>query len=147
VGLRYFNVFGPRQSLDNQYAVVVPKFINCLLNNESPPIYGDGEQERDFTYIDNVVNANLLALVAPGVGGEVFNIASANAQSVNALCMNLQKIIKSDISPTYLEPRLGDVKKTEADIRRSKDSLKWEPKIDFYQGLEKTVDWFKKNSQ
>ncbi len=146
VGLRYFNVFGPRQSLDNEYAVVVPKFINCLLNNESPPIYGDGEQERDFTYIDNVVNANLCALVVSDIGGEVFNVASANAQSVNTLFSNLQEIIKSNVSPTYSEIRLGDVKKTEADIEKSKNILKWEPKIDFYQGLEKTVAWFKANN-
>jgi len=143
VGLRYFNVFGPRQSLDNQYAVVVPKFIDCLLNEQSPPVYGDGDQERDFTYIDNVVSANLAAMVTPGIGGEVFNVASADAKSVNNLFSSLQEIIQSSAQPTYLEPRLGDVRKTEADVEKAKNFLKWEPKVDFYDGLEKTVAWFK----
>jgi len=145
VALRYFNVFGPRQSLENQYAVVVPKFITCLLNNEQPPIYGDGRQERDFTYIDNVVEANILAFTAKDIEGEVFNVASGAPQSVNSLLANLQDITGKNIDPAYLEPRAGDVKKTEASIERIKSVLGWQPKVNFREGLERTVKWFEEN--
>ena len=142
VSLRYFNVFGPRQSLENQYAVVVPKFITCLIKGEKPPIYGDGEQERDFTYIDNVVNANLLALVKEGIEGEIFNIASGAPESVNDLLKELKTILSKDIEPVYLELRPGDVKKTHADIEKTKKLLGWEPKVSFAQGLKETAQWF-----
>jgi len=145
VSLRYFNVFGPRQSLENQYAVVVPKFITCLLNNENPPIYGDGNQERDFTYIDNVVAANILALTKEGVEGEVFNVASGNPQSVNGLLAALQEITAKDIKAVFIEKRPGDVQKTHADIEKTKNLLGWNPEIDFNQGLKVTAEWFSKN--
>lgn len=144
VSLRYFNVFGPRQSLENQYAVVVPKFINCLLNNEKPPIYGDGNQERDFTYVENVVEANILALTKEGVGGEVFNVASGIPQSVNNLLKELKEITGKSIDPVYLDLRLGDVEKTHADIDKLRKLLGCSPKIKFRQGLKKTVDWFRR---
>ncbi|MCD6229028.1 MAG: SDR family oxidoreductase [Candidatus Omnitrophica bacterium] len=143
VSLRYFNVFGPRQSLESQYAVVVPKFIFSLLKGEAPPIYGDGNQERDFTYIDNVVEANLLALVKPNIGGEVFNIADGTSKSVNFLLDTLKEITGKNIAPVYLPPRPGDVRKTHASIEKAKSLLGWRPKIDFYQGLKLTVEWFK----
>lgn len=143
--LRYFNVFGPRQSLENQYAVVVPKFITCLLDGENAPIYGDGDQERDFTYIDNVVDANLLALTKEGIGGEVFNIADGKPKSVNFLLSSLQKIMNKNIAPVHLDLRPGDVRKTHADISKAKDILGWSPKIDFIEGLKKTANWFSKN--
>ncbi|MCF7916965.1 MAG: SDR family oxidoreductase [Candidatus Omnitrophica bacterium] len=147
VGLRYFNVFGPRQSLENRYAVVVPKFIVSLLEGKSPPIYGDGEQERDFSYIDNIVNANILALTKDGIGGEVFNIAGGDPYSVNDLYRFLKELTKKDLEPEYLEQRPGDVRKTYADISKAKKELGWEPKINFKQGLEKTVNWFKQEKR
>ncbi len=142
VSLRYFNVFGPRQSLENKYAVVVPKFITSLLKNENPPIYGDGNQERDFTFIEDVVEANILALTKDGVEGEVFNIAGGAPQSVNNLLKVLKEITAKDISPVYLQPRPGDVRKTYADIEKAKKLLGWQPEVGFYQGLKETVEWF-----
>ncbi len=144
VSLRYFNVFGPRQSLENEYAVVIPKFITCLLDNQRPPIYGNGKQERDFSYIDNVVEANLLALTKEGIAGEVFNIASGTPESVNKLLAVLNKIMSKRIKAEYLAVRPGDVLKTHADISKAKKVLSWKPKVNFYQGLERTVAWFKK---
>ena len=145
VSLRYFNVFGPRQSLENQYAVVVPKFITCLLTGQRPPIHGDGNQERDFTYIDNVVEANILALVKENIGGEVFNIASGKPQSVNKLFKILRRIMKKDINPLMLDIRPGDIRKTHADLGKAKKILGFKPKVNFKQGLEKTAAWFEKN--
>lgn len=144
VSLRYFNVYGPRQSLEDEYAVVVPKFINCLKKNEPSPIYGDGRQERDFTYITNVVDANIQALTQQGVGEEVFNIANGVPHSVNYLLKVLKKIMKKNIEPEYLPLRPGDVRKTHADIKKAKRLLKWQPRIDFKEGLIKTVEWFSK---
>lgn len=144
VSLRYFNVFGPRQSLESQYAVVVPKFITCLLKKESPPIYGDGNQERDFTYIDNIVEANILALIKEDIEGEVFNIADGKPRSVNYLLEVLKEITsQKDIQPVHLEPRKGDVRKTYADNSKAEKFLGWRPRIDFYEGLKRTVEWFK----
>ncbi len=145
VSLRYFNVFGPRQSLENEYAVVIPKFIVCLIKGESPPVYGDGSQERDFTYIDNVVNANIAALTADNVAGEAFNIADGKPYSVNYLLESLQKIMSSNIAPAYLDKRLGDVLKTCAAVDKAKNMLGWQAKVDFNEGLKRTVKWFKEN--
>lgn len=145
VSLRYFNVFGPRQSLENQYAVVVPKFITCILKKEAAPIYGDGNQERDFTYIDNVVDANIAALTKEGIGGEVFNIASSQPQSVNYLLEVIQGVMNTDIAPRFCEPRAGDVRKTHADIEKAKRLLGWKPSVNFHDGLKKTIEWFTKN--
>ncbi|MCM8765513.1 MAG: SDR family oxidoreductase [Candidatus Omnitrophica bacterium] len=143
VSLRYFNVFGPRQSLESQYAIVVPKFITCLLYNQSPPIYGDGTQSRDFTYIENVVKANLLATTKEGISGEVFNIASGKDYSVLDLLGILQRIMHKKIKPKFFPPRPGDVRRTWADISKAKRLLGFIPQIDFERGLEKTVAWFK----
>jgi len=143
VNLRYFNVYGPRQSLDDEYAVVIPKFINCLFEGESPPIYGDGDQERDFTYIDNVVDINLQCLVKENIAGEIFNVGLGFPNSVNKLLENLKKIIQSSVEAKYCPERLGDVRKTHADIEKAKKLLGFSPKVDFVQGLKKTVDWFK----
>jgi len=143
VALRYFNVYGPRQSLDDEYAVVIPKFITCLLEGKNPPIYGDGEQERDFTYVENVVEANILALTKPGIEGEVFNIGNGAPNSVNGLLKSLNKIMNKNISATYLPLRAGDVRKTQSDISKAAKLLGWQPEIGFEQGLTKTVEWFK----
>lgn len=147
VSLRYFNVFGPRQSLENEYAVVVPKFIVSLLKQQSPPIYGDGRQERDFTYIDNVVEANIRALTRENIGGEVFNVALGRPYSVNSLLAALKNITGSNIEPVYLPPRLGDVRKTYADTGKLKNVLGVKGQIGFEEGLAKTVEWFKNNYQ
>jgi UDP-glucose 4-epimerase len=142
VGLRYFNVYGPRQSLDDEYAVVIPKFITCILEGKNPPIYGDGEQERDFTYVENVVDANILALTKADVEGEVFNIGNGAPNSVNGLLKSLNKIMNKNINATYLPIRAGDVRKTHSDISKAAKLLGWKPKIGFEQGLEKAVEWF-----
>ncbi len=140
--LRYFNVFGPRQSLENQYAVVIPKFITCMLKDEPPPIHGDGRQTRDFTYIDNVVEANLKAAFASNISGEVFNIACGKAISVLDIVKTLNKILKKDIKPRFTPPRPGDVKHTLADITKAERLLKFSPKIDFEEGLRLTLQYF-----
>lgn len=131
VSLRYFNVFGPRQSLESQYAVVVPRFIISMLNNESPPIHGDGKQSRDFTYIDNVVAANILAACAPDVSGEVFNIACGKDFTVLALVEHLNKIMGKDLKPKFTPPRPGDVPRTLADISNALETVKVRNKSGF----------------
>jgi nucleoside-diphosphate-sugar epimerase len=142
VSLRYFNVFGPRQSLESQYAIVIPKFITCLLKDKPPPINGDGYQSRDFTYIDNVVEANLLAARIPNISGEIFNIACGRAYTVRDLAKTLNKLLKKDIQPLFLSPRPGDVKHTLADITKAKRLLKFKVKVNFKEGLERTIKWF-----
>jgi UDP-glucose 4-epimerase len=123
--------------------VVVPKFITSLLKGESPPIYGDGNQERDFTYIDNVVEANILSLTTDSGAGESFNVANGSPNSVNKLLSILRDITNKNINAVYLPPRKGDVRKTHADINKIQKILGWQPKIDFYEGLKRTVEWFK----
>jgi len=142
--LRYFNVFGPRQSLENEYAVVIPKFITCMLKGESPPVHGDGKQTRDFTYVENVVQGNTKAVAVANVGkGEVFNIAYGKAYSILEIVKYVNKILKKDIKPKFDPPRTGDVKHTLADIQKAKDIIKFNPEIDFEQGLVKTIEYFK----
>ena len=145
VSLRYFNVFGPRQSLDDEYAVVIPKFITCMLNNKMPPIFGTGGQSRDFTFVTNVAEANFLAAKKQHLNGEVFNIASGKDYTIIELVKVLNKILKKDIKPKFLEPRPGDVFRTLSDLSRSKRILGFSPKVDFIKGLNITVEYFKKN--
>ncbi|MFC1632039.1 SDR family oxidoreductase [Candidatus Omnitrophota bacterium] len=142
VCLRYFNVFGPRQSLESEYAVVVPRFIINLLNNRPAPIHGDGKQSRDFTYVDNVVEANIQAAQACGVSGEVFNIACGREHSILELVDELNSLIGKTLEPKFIPPRAGDVPRTLADISKAKKVLKLQVKVDFKQGLTRTVDWF-----
>jgi nucleoside-diphosphate-sugar epimerase len=143
VSLRYFNVFGPRQALDDEYAVVIPKFISCMLKDESPPIYGTGRQSRDFTYISNVVGANILACQSKDLGAGIFNIASGKDYKILELIKILNRIIKKDIKPIFLDPRPGDVFRTLSDLSRSKKILGFKPRIDFLHGLKLTVEYFK----
>jgi nucleoside-diphosphate-sugar epimerase len=143
VCLRYFNVFGPRQSLDDEYAVVIPKFISCMLKNEAPPIFGTGKQSRDFTYISNVVEANILASQNPGLKGEVFNVASGRDYSVLDLVKALNKIMAKSIEPRFLDARPGDVFRTLADLSRSKKLLGFTPRVDFIEGLKLTIEFFR----
>jgi nucleoside-diphosphate-sugar epimerase len=146
VSLRYFNVFGPRQAVDDEYAVVIPKFITCFLNDEAPPIYGNGRQSRDFTYVKNVVEANILAALKGRFQGEVFNVASGRDYSILELVASLSRIMRKKITPVFLPKRAGDVFKTSADLSRVKKILGFRPKVNFAQGLELTVDWFKENA-
>lgn len=143
VALRYFNVFGPRQSLESEYAVVIPKFITCILKGERPPIHGDGKQSRDFTYVDNVVDANLTAAVREGVSGEAFNVACGKGYDLLDLVRILNEIIGKKIEPEFGPSRAGDVKHTLSDITKMKTMLKLDPKVDFVLGLRKTVEYFK----
>jgi len=145
VSVRYFNVFGPRQSLENQYAVVIPKFIACLLKRESPPVYGDGKQSRDFTYIDNVVEGTLLAARVPGVSGEVFNIALGEAHTVLDLLRELNRIMGLSVKPAFKPPRPGDVRRTFADASKARRLLGFRGSVSFAKGLRRTVEWFRKN--
>jgi nucleoside-diphosphate-sugar epimerase len=144
VSLRYFNIFGPRQDPASLYSAVIPKFIDALKNGKRPTIYGDGKQSRDFTYIDNVVHANLLALSAKCLHGEVVNVACGSRISLNQLIRILQQIFGSKITPIYEEPRQGDVKHSLADITRAKKVLKYKPKVDIETGLKRTVEYFLK---
>jgi UDP-N-acetylglucosamine/UDP-N-acetyl-alpha-D-glucosaminouronate 4-epimerase len=142
--LRYFNVFGPRQDPNSEYAAVIPRFINSLLNNEAPEIFGDGEQTRDFCYVENVIHANVLAVQARMTRGEVVNIACGERISLNQLVNELNKAIGKDISPRYLSDRQGDVKHSLADLREAKRILGYEPVVKVREGLAATVDWFMK---
>jgi len=141
--LRYFNVYGPRQNLDDEYAVVVPKFITTMLNNQQPPIHGDGKQSRDFTFIDNVVDANILAATKENVKNEVFNIANNKDHTVLELVEVLNRIMGKSIKPVFIPLRPGDVLKTLGDISNAKKILGFSPKINFESGLRLTVEWFK----
>ena len=143
VSLRYFNVFGPRQDPNSQYAAVIPKFITAMQNDERPVIFGDGEQSRDFTYVQNNVNANLLACTASNAAGKMFNIACGDRITLNQLVEVLNDILGKDIEPVYEKERAGDVKHSLADITLAEDVLKYEPEYGFKEGLLKTVEWFK----
>ena len=145
VCLRYFNVFGPRQALDDEYAVVIPKFIRCILQGKAPPIFGNGRQSRDFTFVDNVVNANLLACKGNNCAGGVFNVASGKDYTVLDLVKILNKITGREVHPKFLKKRPGDVFRTLADLTNSKKHLGFTPKVNFVNGLEITVEYFKTN--
>ena len=146
VSLRYFNVFGPRQSLENQYAVVIPKFITCILNDERPPIHGDGRQERDFSFVENIVNANLKAATTKGISGEIVNVACGKSYSVVCLAEKINRILGKNIKPVFGPPRAGDVRKTVADITKLRTKLGLKKLIHFDEALKRTVEWFKLNS-
>ncbi len=143
VCLRYFNIFGPRQDPSSQYAAVIPNFITRMLKGEKPTIFGDGEQSRDFTYVSNVVEANILASKAQGLSGEAFNIACGEKTTVNSLASTLNEILKEEISPSYDEPRPGDVKHSFADVSKARKMLKYEPQVSFSEGLKETVRWYR----
>ncbi len=142
VALRYFNVFGPRQDPTSQYAAVIPKFITALAAGKPPTIYGDGEQSRDFTYIENVVQANLLAARADGAAGEMMNFACGERYTLNELLEKLQRIMKTDIRADYTDPRPGDVKHSLADIGKCRRLLGYAPHVSLEEGLERTVSFF-----
>lgn len=144
VSLRYFNVFGPRQDPGSQYSGVVSRFISALLSGDRPVIYGDGEQSRDFTYIDNVVAANLRAAEASGASGKVINVANGLRITLNQLLDELKDLTgKQDVKAEYFEPRVGDVRHSLADISMARELLGYESKVDLREGLRRTIDWWK----
>lgn len=144
VSLRYFNVFGPRQDPGSQYSGVVSRFISVLLSNEQPVIYGDGEQSRDFTYIDNVVFANLSAASAKEASGKIINVANGQRITLNQLLAELKDLMgRHDVTAEYLQPRVGDVRHSLADITLARELLGYETKVDLREGLQRTIDWFK----
>lgn len=144
VCLRYFNVFGPNQDPSSQYAAVIPKFITAMLEGEPITIFGDGEQTRDFTYVDNVVEANILAAFSKKGIGEVFNIAYGNQISINDLVAFLQKNIGVASKIQNVEARRGEVRDSLAQVTKAKNELGYDPKIDVYQGLKKCIEWYRK---
>ena len=143
LSLRYFNVFGPRQDPDSPYAAVIPLFIDAILKNHAPTIHGDGEQSRDFTYVDNVVHANLLALTAPRLGGEVVNVALGGRITLNQLYAELASILGSDVEPIHGPPRVGDVRHSQADIGQVTRLLGYASQVDMEEGLKRTVQWYR----
>jgi len=143
VALRYFNVFGPRQDPRSLYAAVLPRFIEALLDSSPPIIYGDGTQSRDFTFVENVIQANLLALNASGVAGEALNIACGESIDLQRVLQLLAEFAQQDLRPEYRPPRAGDVKHSLADISKAKRLLGYQPTIPFREGLKQTFDYFR----
>lgn len=142
VSLRYFNVFGPRQDPLSQYAAVVPTFIAAVLAGRQPIIYGDGEQSRDFAYVDNVVEANILAMTAHGVGGGLYNVAAGERTSLNQLVEELRRISGRQVVPEYAPRRAGEVVHSHADIQRARDDLGYRPIVTFRDGLSRTLEHY-----
>ena len=147
VCLRYFNVFGPHQDPEGAYAAVIPAFVSRLLAGQAPVVYGDGEQSRDFCYIENVCNANWLAANAPPetCSGKVMNIACNAKTSLNEILALLKELLGSDIEATYEDERLGDVKHSLADVSLAGEAIGYEPQIFFDEGLRKSIDWYRVN--
>jgi UDP-glucose 4-epimerase len=145
VSLRYFNIFGPRQDPSSQYSGVLAKFITQMLRGEQPSIFGDGEQSRDFTYIDNAVEANLLACEAPAAqaAGQVFNVATGRRVTLNETFKLLQGLTSYAGQPRYGPGRGGDIKHSLADISRAEAALGYKPHVDFEEGLRRTVEWYR----
>ena len=142
VSLRYFNVFGPRQDPNSQYAAVIPKFLKAMLGDQKPTVHGDGTQSRDFTFVKNVVQANLLACDSPNVSGKVFNIACNATHSLLDLIHHLNTILGKKIEPKFEPPRSGDIKNSLASITRAQTELMYQPEIDFVKGLQLLVGSF-----
>jgi nucleoside-diphosphate-sugar epimerase len=141
VSIRYFNVFGPRQDPGSPYSGVISLFIKWLIANERPTIYGDGEQTRDFTYVANVVDGVLRACEAPGASGQAINVATEGRVSLNELLRTLQRIVGTNLEPIYQEPRVGDVRDSQASIAKARRLLGYEPIVPFEEGLRRTVEW------
>lgn len=144
VALRYFNVFGARQDPHSAYAAVIPKFIKLMLQGKPPPMYGDGSQSRDFTYIDNVVHGSLLACLAKDAAGETINLAAGGQVILNDLVAKLNLILGTRLSPIYLEERPGDIKHSRADIAKAGALLGYEPIVDFDEGLRRAAAWYQR---
>ena len=145
VSLRYFNVFGPRQDPSSQYSAAIPRFITAILKGQPLTIYGDGEQSRDFTYVQNVVKANLLACESPDAVGEVINIACGSELSVNQLILDMEHESGIEAQRVYARPKAGDVIHSCADITKARELLGYEPVVGFREGLEKAIEWYRVN--
>ncbi|MCJ7729864.1 MAG: SDR family oxidoreductase [Sedimentisphaerales bacterium] len=145
ISLRYFNVFGPHQDPTSQYAAAIPAFVTAILKDERPTVYGDGKQSRDFTYIDNVVEANLLAARAKQTKGEVVNVACGEAVTVNEIIDTINKLLGKDIKAIYTLSRPGDVKHSLADISLARKLLGYKPAVLFKEGLQKAIHWYEGN--
>ena len=143
VALRYFNVFGPRQDPESEYAAVIPRFITSLLKGNAPKIYGDGEQTRDFTYVGNIVNANIHALEHVEAPGQIFNIAMGSGTSLNNLVKMLHKLTGVNIEPDHAEARPGDIRHSYADISKALNILQFKPDVSVADGLQNTIDWYR----
>jgi len=143
VTLRYFNVFGPRQDPHSQYSAVIPKFITAMLAGKRPMVFGDGQQSRDFTYIDNVVHGNLLAADAPGVGGRVFNLANGVSTSLLELIKALNELLGTKLDPEFAPPRPADVRESLADVTQARQWLKYDMQVDFVEGLRRSIDYYR----
>ena len=145
ISLRYFNVFGPQQDPKSQYAAAIPAFVTAILKDKPPTIYGDGRQSRDFTYVENVVQANLLAARAKQTKGEVINIACGFAVTVNEIISMINDAVGKEIKPNYTDPRPGDVKHSLADITLAKKLIGYKTKVPFKQGLQLAINWYREN--
>lgn len=146
VGMRYFNVFGRRQDPHGYYAAVIPKFVKALLNDEAPTINGDGKQSRDFTYIENVIEANLKACLAPShIAGEAFNVAYGGQEYLIDVYDKISKLLGKDIKPNFGPDRKGDIKHSNASIEKAIKLLGYNPEYSFQKGVELTIEWYKKN--
>jgi UDP-glucose 4-epimerase len=143
VCIRYFNVFGPRQDPDSPYSAVIPLFITALLAGRRPVVYGDGGQSRDFTYVANVVQGNLLAADAPNVSGRVINVANGRTTSLLQLLSALNRLLGTDVQPIHEAARIGDVRESLADITRARQLLGYEPEVDFEEGLRRSIDYYR----
>ena len=140
VVVRYFNVFGPRQSPLSQYAAVIPLFISAIAAGEPITIYGDGEQRRDFTYVENVIDGTVRAADAPGASGRIFNLAASSPASVNQVAETIGRILEREVSSTSAPPRPGDIRDSWADISAARDVLGWQPHVGLDEGLRRTVE-------
>lgn len=144
--LRYFNVFGPRQDPSSPYSGVISRFVTALLERRRPIIYGDGEQTRDFTYVDNVVDAVLAACHAPGANGRVINVAAGGRLSINQLARVLGEIVGARVDPIYAAARDGDVRDSQADCAAAREVLGYTPRVSLEEGLRRTVEWYRQAS-
>ena len=143
VSLRYFNIFGPRQDPSSPYSGVLAKFCTSFLEDTQPVVFGDGEQTRDFTYVENAVQANLLACEAPSASGRVFNVGTGGRISLNTVLAALQKITGKNLESKYEPAREGDIRDSQADISQAKNFLGYEPQVDFEEGLIRTLEWYR----
>ena len=143
VGIRYFNVFGPRQDPNSPYSAVIPLFVSRILSGEQPSIYGDGLQSRDFTYVANIVRGNILASEVPNIGGRIFNIADGRRTTLLQLLELLAKLLGKEITPVFLPPRVGDVRESLADISQARKVLGYEPIVGLEEGIRQTIDYYR----